>query len=76
MVPVPAALSKLSDVVKNDVVKKTKNDELFENVNAIQTTFTSDLEKKLTTTQKLMKLKRKLLITIMVNILILKNLIN
>ena len=75
MVPVPAALSKLSDVVKNDVVKKTKNDELFENVNAIQTTFTSDLEKKPTTTQKLMKLKRKLLITIMVNILILKNLI-
>ena len=75
-VPVPVDLSKLIDVVKEDVVKKNEYDELVKKVNAIQTTGISDFVKNLATTQKLMKLKRKLLIMIMVNILLLKNLIS
>ena len=35
--PVPVDLSKLSDVVKNDVVKKTEYDELVAKVNDIVT---------------------------------------
>ena len=35
LVPVPVDLSKLSNVVKNDVVKKTVFDELVEKVNKI-----------------------------------------
>ena len=35
--PVPVDLSKLSDVVKNDVVKKTVYDKLVAKVNAIDT---------------------------------------
>ena len=73
LAPVPTDLSKLSDVVKNDVVKKTECDKLIKKVNAIQTT---DLVKKPTITQKLMKLKRKLLVMIIViSILLHKNLI-
>ena len=71
----PVDLSKLSTVVKNDVVKKNEYNELVKKVNAIQTTDTSDLVKKKLTTQTLMTLKRKLLIIIMINILLLKNLI-
>ena len=37
LVPVHADLSKLSDVVKNDVVKKTVNDKLVIKVNNIDT---------------------------------------
>ena len=37
LVPIPADLSKLSDVVKNDVVKKTVYDKLVGNVNNIDT---------------------------------------
>ena len=35
--PVPVDLSKLSDVVKNDVVKKTVYDKLVTKVNSIDT---------------------------------------
>ena len=35
--PVPTDLSKLSNVVKNDVVKKTVYDKLVAKVNAIET---------------------------------------
>ena len=35
--PVPVDLSKLSDVVKNDVVKKTVYDKLVAKVNSIDT---------------------------------------
>ena len=38
LVPVPVDLSKLSDVVKNDVVKKTAYDKLVAKVNSIDTT--------------------------------------
>ena len=37
LVPVPVDLSKLSDVVKNDVVKKTVYDKLVAKVNNIDT---------------------------------------
>ena len=37
LVPVPVDLSKLSDVVKNDVVKKTVYDKLVAKVNSIGT---------------------------------------
>ena len=37
MVPVPTDLSKLSNVVKNDVVKKTVYDKLVAKVNSIDT---------------------------------------
>ena len=49
--PVPVDLSKLSDVVKNDVVKKTVYDKLVAKVNSIDTsgikynTDKSELEK-------------------------------
>ena len=63
--------------MKNEVTKKTEyNNKLVKKVNAIQTIGTSNLFKKLIKTQKLIKLKRKLLITIMLNILLLKNLIS
>ena len=35
MKPVPSNLKKVSDVVDNDIVKKTVYDELIKNVNAI-----------------------------------------
>ena len=37
LVPVPVDLSKLSDVVKNDIVKKTGYNKLVETVNNIDT---------------------------------------
>ena len=42
LVPAPVDLSKLSDVVKNDVVKKTEYNELLKNVHHIITTDTSN----------------------------------
>ena len=62
-------LCKLSNVVKNDVVKITEYNKLVKKVNNIKTTDTSDLVKKVT-------VKQKLLIIIMINILVLTNLIN
>ena len=62
LAPVPVDLSKLSDVVKNDVVKKTAYDTLVEKVDNINTTRfvlktayntdKSDLEKKITDADK------------------------
>ena len=43
----PVDLSKLSNEVKNDVVKKTVYDELVKKINAVQTTDTSNLVKKI-----------------------------
>ena len=37
LVPVPSDLSKLSNIVKNEVVKNTVYDELVKKVNAIDT---------------------------------------
>ena len=61
VVPVPVDLNKLNDVVKNDVVKKAKYDELVK---------TTDYNIKIN------KLERKLLIMIMIDILLIKYLIN
>ena len=65
LAPVPVNLSKLSDVVKNHVVKKTVYDKLVEKVNNIDTTRfvlktthdtdQSDLEKKIPHTSNLAK---------------------
>ena len=46
LVPVPVDSSKLSNVVKNDVVKKNEYDEFVKKVNNIKTTNSSDLVKK------------------------------
>ena len=46
LVPVPVDLSKLSDVVKNDVAIKTEYNELVKKVNNISTTDSSNLVKK------------------------------
>ena len=63
--PVPVDLSKLSDVVKNDVVKKTVYDKLVAKVNTIDTsdlvlktkynTGKTELEKKIPDTSGLVK---------------------
>ena len=55
---VPVDLKKLSNTVKNKVVKKTVFDELVKRVNVIKTTDAIDLVQKLIVTQKLMKSKR------------------
>ena len=65
LVPVPTDLSKLSNVVKNDVVKKTVYDKLVAKVNAIDTsdfvlkikydTDKSELENKIPDTGGLVK---------------------
>ena len=65
LVSVPVDLSKLSDVVKNNLVKKTVNEKLVAKVNSIDTsrfvlktkydTDKSDLEKKIPDTSGLVK---------------------
>ena len=65
LVPVPVDLSKLSDVVRNDVVKKTAYDKLVAKVNSIDTsafvlktkddTDKSELENKIPDTSDLVK---------------------
>ena len=76
LVPVPVDLSKLTDVLKKEVVKKTDYNELVENDNYNNTTDTSNLVKKTDSDTKTSKIEKKLLIMIMLNILLLKNLIN
>ena len=84
LTPVPKDLAKLSNVVKNIVVKKTEYNKLVTKVDNIDTTrfvlkTTYDTDKSdfgiVTTTQKLVKLKIGLMIIIMANILLLQNLI-
>ena len=65
LVPIPVDLSKLSDVVKNDVVENTKYDKLVAKVNSIDTsefvlktkydTDKSELENKISDTSGLVK---------------------
>ena len=76
LAPVSVDLKKLSDVIDNNVVKKTVYNEWVKKVNAIQITDTSYLLKKLTKTQNLVKFKGKYLIMILVNILLHRNLIS
>ena len=70
LVPVPVDLSKLSDVVKNDVVKKDVYDKLVAKVNSIDTsgfvlktkydTDKSEIENKIPDTSGLFKKKNRL----------------
>ena len=66
LVPVPVDLCKLSDVLKNDVVKKTEYDKLVAKVNSTDTTAfvlktkydtETELEKKISDTSGLLKKK-------------------
>ena len=76
LVPVPVDLSKLNDVVKRDVIGKTKYDELVKKVNTIQTANTSNLVKKIDYNTKINENEKKILIMIIViSILLHKNLI-
>ena len=73
----PADLSELGNLAKNGVVKKTECNELVNELKVILILLTLTIYlKKLTITQKLMKSKKNLLIMIMLNVLLLKNLIN
>ena len=76
LVPSPVDLSKLSNVAKNDVVKKDVYNAKIKYIED-KITNVSNLVKKLTITQELVTLKIKLLlIMVMINILLLKNLIS
>ena len=66
LIPVPVDLSKLSDVVKNDLFKTTEFDELVKKVNAIQTTGISNLFKKTDCNTNIHEIEKILLIMIIV----------
>ena len=68
--PTPVDLSQLTNVVKNDVVKRLH---MIEKVNTIQDTDTSDLVKKLIQ-RKIVEIKKKYLA--MVHALLLLNLLS
>ena len=55
----PVGLSKLSDVVKNEVVKKIEYNELVKKVNNTNTTDTSDLVIKTDYIRKINEIKKK-----------------
>ena len=63
-------------MLKNEVVKKTEYNEVVKKVNNINTTDTSDLVKMLDYNTKINEIESKLLIMIMINILLLKNLVS
>ena len=56
----PVDLSKLSNVVKADVIKETIYNELVKKVNALQTIDTSELVKKANYNTKLVEIKKKI----------------
>ena len=60
MASVPVDLSKLSDVIKNNVVKKTEYDELIKKDNNIKTTDTNDLVKKADCDTKIGETEKKI----------------
>ena len=60
LVPIPVDLSKESDVVKNDVVKKTEYNELVKKVNNIKTTGTTVLVKKTGCNTKINEIENKI----------------
>ena len=61
LAPVAVDLSKLKDVVKNDIIKKTEYDELVKKVNNIKTTDNSDLVKKADNNTKFSEIEEKIL---------------
>ena len=76
MVPILVDLSKLTDVVRKNVVKNAEYDELVKEFNAIQTTDTTDLVKKADYNKKLVILKKNNLIMLVVKLLLHKSLIS
>ena len=58
LVCAPVYLSNLRDLGKNEVAKKTEYNKLVKKGNTIKTTDTSNLVKKLTITQRLVKFKK------------------
>ena len=56
---IPVGLSKLSNVVKNDVIKKAKSVELVKKVNIIQITATSNSVKKTDYNTKINEIENK-----------------
>ena len=60
VVPVPTDLSKLSDVVNNEVIKKNVYNKLVKNVNAIKTLDISNLVKKADYDTKAEEIEKKL----------------
>ena len=85
LAPLAVDLSKLSDVLKNNVVKKPVYDKLVAKVNNIDTstfvlktkyqTGKTELEKKIPNVTDFVSLRKNLLIIIMTNILLLQRLI-
>ena len=85
LAPLAVDLSKLSDVLKNNVAKKPVYDKLVAKVNNIDTstfvlktkyqTGKTELEKKIPNVTDFVSLKKNLLIIIMTNILLLQSLI-
>ena len=77
LVPVSVDLSKLSDVTKNNAAKMTEYNKLVNKyVNNINTTDTSNLDKKIEFDTKINEIKKMLLMVIMLNMLLLKNATN
>ena len=64
LVPVPADLSKLSDVVKNEVVKKTVYDKLVAKLNSIDTS-AFVLKTKYDTDKKVLEIKSLVLMVML-----------
>ena len=60
LVAVPVDLSKLSDAVKSNVVKKTENDELVKKVYTFKTTDTSNLVTKTDCNTKINEIGKKI----------------
>ena len=69
-------MSKLTDLAKHYVNKKTEFDESVKKANAIKITDISNLVKKTDYNTKINKIEKKLLIMIMINISLQKNLIS
>ena len=76
LVPVPIDLSKLSYIVKNDVVKKAEYDELFKKVNVIQTTDASNFVKKTDFDTKIREIEKNITYHEVIAILLHNNLIS
>ena len=75
--PVPVDFSKLSGVVKNEVVEKTEYNKSVKKVNTIKATDTSNLVKKTNYDTDVSKIEKKLLVMIIViSILLHENLIS
>ena len=77
LVPASVDLSKLSEVTKNNAAKMAEYNKLVNKyVNNINTTNTSNFDKKIEFDTKINEIKKMLLMVIMLNMLLLKNATN